>query len=239
MPAAAGWSRVLPRGCCATTTSWSRATTAAPISSARQKVFCLSGAPDCDPSIPFLSDLRTEPGRLPGHNRDSTMWAAFVRQFAAYAITRRGKKLFALIGVLALCFGAALLIDMRFYVSASFVTLLAGFSGVAYVIQHVKIKRLELQRLLLKAEAARQRAMVAQARLERIDNAKSALQGAMVGAVGFVTHNVNVVANEAVLAVVESAEAVERAYRTAAGMVETKARAGLVYAVRGLRSFKA
>ena len=40
------------------------------------------------------------------------MWAAFVRQFAAYAITRRGKKLFALIGVLALCFGAALLIDM-------------------------------------------------------------------------------------------------------------------------------
>jgi len=167
------------------------------------------------------------------------MWAAFVRQFAAYAITRRGKKLFALIGVLALYFGAALLIDMRFYVSASFVTLLAGFSAVAYVIQHVKIKRLEHQRLLLKAEAARQRAMVAQARLERIDNAKSALQGAMVGAVGFVTHNVNVVANEAVLAVVESAEAVERAYRTAAAMVETKARAGLVYAVRGLRSFKA
>jgi hypothetical protein len=164
------------------------------------------------------------------------MWAAFVRQFAAYAITRRGKKLFALIGVLALCFGAALLIDMRFYVSASFVTLLAGFSGVAYVIQHVKIKRLE--HLLLKAEAARQRAMVAQARLERIDNAKSALQGAMVGAVGFVTHNVDVVAKEAVLAVVESAEAVERAYRRAASMVETNARAGLVYASRSWRSLK-
>ena len=102
------------------------------------------------------------------------MWAAFVRQFAAYAITRRGKKLFALIGVLALCFGAALLIDMRFYVSASFITVLAGFSAFAYVIQHVKIKRIEHQRLLLKAEAARQRAMAAQARLERIDNAKSA-----------------------------------------------------------------
>jgi hydroxymethylglutaryl-CoA reductase len=91
---------------------------------------------------------------------------------------------------------------------------------------------------LLKAEAARQRAMVAQARLERIDNAKSALQGAMVGAVGFVTHNVNVVANEAVLAVVESAEAVERAYRRAASMVETNARAGLVYASRSWRSLK-
>ena len=76
------------------------------------------------------------------------MWAAFVRQFAAYAITRRGKKLFALIGVLALCFGAALLIDMQFYVSASFAALLAGFSAVTYVVQHVKLKRAEHQRLL-------------------------------------------------------------------------------------------
>ena len=85
------------------------------------------------------------------------MWAAFVRQFAAYAITRRGKKLFALIGVLALCFGAALLIDMQFYVSASFAALLAGFSAMAYVVQHVKLKRAEHQRLLRKAEAARHR----------------------------------------------------------------------------------
>ncbi len=166
------------------------------------------------------------------------MWAAFVRQFAAYAITRRGKKLFALIGVLALCFGAALLIDMRFYVSASFITLLAGFSAFAYVIQHVKIKRIEHQRLLLKAEAARQRAMIAQARLERIDNAKSALNGAMAGAVGFVTHNVNVVANEAVLAVRENVEAIERTYRRATGMIENTARLGLVYAQRGWRSLK-
>ena len=102
------------------------------------------------------------------------MWAAFVRQFAAYAITRRGKKLFALIGVLALCFGAALLIDMQFYVSASFTALLAGFAAVTYVVQHVKLKRAEHQRLLRKAEAARQRALAAQARLERIDTAKSA-----------------------------------------------------------------
>ena len=105
------------------------------------------------------------------------MWAAFVRQFAAYAITRRGKKLFALIGVLALCFGAALLIDMQFYVSASFAALLAGFAAVTYVVQHVKLKRAEHQRLLRKAEVARQRALAAQARLERIDTAKSAVRG--------------------------------------------------------------
>jgi hypothetical protein len=174
----------------------------------------------------------------PAAMEKSTMWAAFVRQFAAYAITRRGKKLFALIGVLALCFGAALLIDMRFYVSASFVTVLAGFSAVAYVIQHVKIKRIEHQRLLMKAEAARQRALIAQARLERIDNAKSALNGAMAGAAAFVAHNANVVANEAVLAVKENVEAIERAYRSAADMLETRARASLVYARRSWRSLK-
>ena len=89
------------------------------------------------------------------------MWAAFVRQFAAYAITRRGKKLFALIGVLALCFGAALLVDLQLYLSAGFTAMLAGFAAIAYVVQHVKLKRAEHQRLLLRAEAARQRAVAA------------------------------------------------------------------------------
>ena len=167
------------------------------------------------------------------------MWAAFVRQFAAYAITRRGKKLFALIGVLALCFGAALLIDMQFYVSASFVTLLAAFSAVAYVVQHVKIKRAEHQRLLRKAEIARQRAIVAQARLERIDTAKSAMRGAVTGAGRLVADNVNAVANEAVLMATETAAAVDRAAQTVTGMVESIARAGLLQAVRGWRLLKA
>ena len=89
------------------------------------------------------------------------------------------QETFALIGVLALCFGAALLIDMQFYVSASFAALLAGFSAMAYVVQHVKLKRAEHQRLLRKAEAARQRAIAAQARLERIDTAKSGLDTAI------------------------------------------------------------
>src|SRR5262245_50978061 len=145
MPGAAGWSKALPRACCATTTNWSRATTGAPISDAPAMLFCLRGAPIA--IHPYPSYLTWEPSRaVPGHNGDWTMWAAFVRQFAAYAITRRGKKLFALIGVLALCFGAALLIDMQFYVSASFTALLAGFSAVAYVVQHVKLKRAEHQR---------------------------------------------------------------------------------------------
>jgi hypothetical protein len=167
------------------------------------------------------------------------MWAAFVRQFAAYAITRRGKKLFALIGVLALCFGAALLIDMRFYVSASFVGLLAGFSAVAYVVQHGKIKRAEHQRLLRKAEVARQRALIAQARLDRIDTAKSAMRGAVADAAHVVAHNVSVVANEALLVAKETVESVERAVRTAAGAVETIRHANVVQTVRSWWSLKA
>lgn len=167
------------------------------------------------------------------------MWTAFVRQFAAYAITRRGKKLFALIGVLALCFGAALLIDMRFYVSASFVGLLAGFSAVAYVVQHVKIKRAEHQRLLRKAEVARQRALIAQARLDRIDTAKSAMRGAVADAAHLIAHNVSVVANEALLVAKETVESVERAVRTAAGAVETIRHANVVQTVRSWWSLKA
>ena len=167
------------------------------------------------------------------------MWAAFVRQFAAYAITRRGKKLFALIGVLALCFGAALLIDMQFYVSASFTVLLAGFAAVAYVVQHVKLKRAEHLRLLRKAEAAHQRALAAQARLERIDTAKSALRGAVTGAARVVTDNVGIVANEAVLMATETADTVTRTVQTVADVVQTTVRAASDQAALAWRSLKA
>ena len=167
------------------------------------------------------------------------MWAAFVRQFAAYAITRRGKKLFALIGVLALCFGAALLIDMQFYVSASFAALLAGFSAMAYVVQHVKLKRAEHQRLLRKAEAARQRAIAAQARLERIDTAKSAVRDTAVGAVRLVTDNVSMVANEALLMANETADSVTRGVQTVTGAAETIARTAWLHVLRGWQSLKA
>lgn len=167
------------------------------------------------------------------------MWAAFARQFAAYAITRRGKKLFALIGVLALCFGAALLIDMQLYVSASFTVLLAGFAAITYVVQHVKLRRAEHQRLLRKAEAARQRAIAAQARIERIDTAKSAVRGAISGTAHFVTDNVGIVANEALLMANETAETIIRSVQTAAGTVESVRRTVLNYAERGWRSLRA
>jgi hypothetical protein len=167
------------------------------------------------------------------------MWAAFVRQFAAYAITRRGKNLFALIGVLALCFGTSLLIDMQFYVSASFAALLAGFAGVAYVVQHVKLKRAEHQRLLLKAEAARQRAIAAQARIDRIDNAKSAMRDAVTGAGRLVTDNVGIAAREALQMANETADTVTRGVQTVTGAIETIARSAWLQVLRGWQSLKA
>ncbi|MGE0061380.1 MAG: hypothetical protein AB7T86_04795 [Xanthobacteraceae bacterium] len=192
------------------------------------------------------------------------MWAAFARQIAAYAITRRGKKLFALIGVLALCFGAALLIDMQLYLSAGFTAVLACFAAAAFVVQHAKIKRAELERLARKAEAARQRALAAQARIDRIDNAKAAFTGAFTGAAqsartAFVdmTRETVAVASETVDAVSRGANAMaeavnDAALRAANAMTEAVAgvtartttgaehiaRAGLVRVVKGWRTLR-
>jgi len=164
------------------------------------------------------------------------MWAAFVRQFAAYAITRRGKKLFALIGVLLLCFATSLLIDMQFYTSAAFTAVLAGFSGFAFGVQHVRLKRAERERLRRKAEDARQRAIAAQARLDRIDNARSAVGNAAGAAARAAGESVVAVANEAVLVVTETAEAITGAGRRIAGAVETVAQAGAFILARGWRA---
>lgn len=170
------------------------------------------------------------------------MWAAFVRQFAAYAITRRGKKLFALAGVLLLCFATALLIDMQFTISAAFTAALAACSAIAFILQHVRLKRSERERLARKAAEARARAVAAQARLDRIDNAKSLAKSALGNAAGaamrVVTENVNAVANEAVQVVTDSADAVHGTARRVSDGVATAARAGLMTLVKGWRSLR-
>lgn len=111
--------------------------------------------------------------------------------------------------------------------------------AVTYVVQHVKLKRTEHQRLLRKAEVARQRAIAAQARLGRIDTAKSALRGAVTGAGRLVTDNISIVANEALVMANETADTVTRSVQTAAGAIETAARAVLEHVARGWRSLKA
>jgi len=153
------------------------------------------------------------------------MWAAFVRQIAAFAITQRGKKMFALIGVLLLCFGAALLVDLKLYFSAAFTTILAVLSGIAYLVQHFKLKRLARERLARKAEAARRRALAAQARLERIDNAKGALGGAVRDAARTSADAVSGSVNEAFAFARETAQSAADGARGSAARSWSAARA--------------
>ena len=70
-------------------------------------------------------------------------------------------------------------------------------------------------------------------------SSRSDSRGAVTGAARFVTDNVGIVANEALLMATETVEAVTRRVRTAGGTIETVARASLVYAVRGWRSRRA
>ncbi len=168
------------------------------------------------------------------------MWAAFIRQFTAYALTRRGKKFFALIGVLLLCFGAALLIDLKLYVSAAFTTLLALFSAVAYVVQHVKLKRVERERLTRKAEAARLRALAAQARLDLIDDTKGAIKNAAhdaaTRAAQATTSAVSDAATQAGRVVAAGLQTVSLNAQAAAARAETAARTTVMAIARSWRA---
>jgi hypothetical protein len=110
------------------------------------------------------------------------MWSAFARQIAAYAITRRGKKLFALVGALLLCFGTTLLIDMQLCASAGFSGVLALLAVAAWLSQHVKLKRRLRERQERMAEEAIRRAARARARSEQIVRSKAAVNGAFSNA---------------------------------------------------------
>ena len=106
------------------------------------------------------------------------MWSAFVRQFAAYALTRRGKKLFAFVGAMLLIFATTLLFDMHLYLTAGFTGVLALVAVAAWVVQNVKLKRKWRERQQRVAEDAIRRAAKAQARSEKIGRTKAAVGGA-------------------------------------------------------------
>jgi hypothetical protein len=107
------------------------------------------------------------------------MWSAFVRQIAAYAITRRGKKLFAFLGAMLLCFATTLLIDMQLYLTAGFTGVLALFAVGAFAVQHLKLKRKWRERQQRVAEDTIRRAERAKARSESIGRTKAAFGDAI------------------------------------------------------------
>ena len=115
------------------------------------------------------------------------MWGALARQIAAYALTRRGKKLLAFIGTMLLCFVTAILLDLQMYISAGFSGVLAALAFVTWITQGYRQRR-EQQRRQVETAARREAAAVA--RGEKIDYAKATVSGAaksMTGAAKSVT----------------------------------------------------
>lgn len=154
------------------------------------------------------------------------MWSAFVRQIAAYAITRRGKKLFALLGAMLLVFATTLLIDMHLFASAGVTGTLALFAAGTVGVQHVKLKRRERERRLRIAEDAIRRAERAKARRERIDRNKAAFAGALGGAALAVSDAVAGTARFFADAFAEMAQELAEAYGETKATVAGAANAG-------------
>ncbi len=140
------------------------------------------------------------------------MWAAFVRQIAAYAITRRGKKLFAFIGAMLLCFATTLLFDMHLYRTAGFTAVLALVAVAAWVVQNVKLKRKWRERQQHSAEDAVRRAARAKARSEQIGRTKAAFSDAFSNAAQAVSDAIAGTAQFFADAVAEMAQEVTDAY---------------------------
>ena len=104
------------------------------------------------------------------------MWGALARQIAAYALTRRGKKLLAVIGTMLLCFVTAILLDLQMYISAGLSGVLAVVALVTWITQGFRQRREQERR---QVETAARREAAALARGEKIDYAKATVSGAV------------------------------------------------------------
>src|SRR5687767_7446400 len=104
------------------------------------------------------------------------MWGALARQIAAYALTRRGKKLLAFIGTMLLCFATAILLDLQMYISAGLSGVLAAVALVTWITQGFRQRREQERR---QVETAARREAAALARGEKIDYAKATVSGAL------------------------------------------------------------
>jgi hypothetical protein len=110
------------------------------------------------------------------------MWGALVRQFLAFVLTQRGKRVVAFIGVMLLCFATTLLLDLKLYLTAGFTGLLAGVALIAWLRAHWTVianRRAREQRRVEHAiHRAQAKAQARKARAEKIDKARAAFSGA-------------------------------------------------------------
>jgi hypothetical protein len=80
--------------------------------------------------------------------------------------------------MMALCFVTALLIDIKLYISAAFTGSLAAMLLLMWLLQYWRVRQEAKLRQSRRDEAAIRRQAAAQARNEKIDNAKSAVADA-------------------------------------------------------------
>jgi hypothetical protein len=118
------------------------------------------------------------------------MWGTAFRFLFTYLLTRRGKRALAFVGTMLLCFLAAWLIDLRLYLSAAFIGVLAAVALFTFLMQSFRLRNDKRERERKGIEKAEKRAATAEARSEKINKAKVAVAEAAKGvgstAAGFV-----------------------------------------------------
>jgi membrane protein implicated in regulation of membrane protease activity len=109
------------------------------------------------------------------------MWRVMIRTIMAFAFTIFGRKVIALAGTVILLFVAAVLVDLKMYVSAGFACVLALAALIAFFIQYrrqIKANRIRARR---QEEAAQKRAAATEARNEKMDRAKTKVTDTVKG----------------------------------------------------------
>ena len=109
------------------------------------------------------------------------MWKVFIRAGMTFALSVFGRTVIALAALVLLLFAAAILIDLKMYVSAALACVLSSIALVVYAIQYRRQLIAKRERARLKLEAAERRAAAAEARNNRVDRAKSAVSETVKG----------------------------------------------------------
>ena len=103
------------------------------------------------------------------------MWGALVRQLVVFVLTRRGKRVIAIAGILLLGFLTALLVDLHMYLTAGFTGVVALAALIALAVRALRRRIERREQARHEAEAAIQRAIAAQARGQGREFARSAV----------------------------------------------------------------
>ena len=109
------------------------------------------------------------------------MWKVFIRAGMTFALSVFGRTVIALAALVLLLFAAAILIDLKMYVSAALACVLSSIALVVYATQYRRQLIANRERAVRQKAAAERRAAAAEARYEKVDKAKSAMKDTVKG----------------------------------------------------------